>query len=82
MIGLLIPTSSEIILLFFCLILVCVPRPWVFLIRYVAFIFFLQIRRGLNPFETGNPFLGTKLPGFSIGRGLGALKGLSSQIEG
>ena len=31
----------------------------------------------LNPFTTGNPFLGTKLLGFSIGRGLGALKGLN-----
>ena len=34
--------------------------------------------RGLNPFTTGNPFLGTKLLGFRIGRGVGALKGLSS----
>ena len=32
---------------------------------------------GLNPFTTGKPFLGTKLLGFSIGRGSGALKGLS-----
>ena len=32
----------------------------------------------LNPFTTGNPFLETKLLGFSIGRGLGALKGLRS----
>ena len=32
----------------------------------------------LNPFTTGNPFLGTKLLGFSIGRGLGGLKGLIS----
>ena len=31
----------------------------------------------LNPFTTGNPFLGTKLLGFSIGRGSGAMKGLS-----
>ena len=31
----------------------------------------------LNPFTTGNPFLGTKLLGFSIGRGSGALKGLT-----
>ena len=30
----------------------------------------------LNPFTTGNPFLGTKLLGISIGRGLGALKEL------
>ena len=29
----------------------------------------------LNPFTTGNPFLGAKLLGFSIGRGSGALKG-------
>ena len=29
-----------------------------------------------NAFTTGNPFLGTKLLGFSIGRGLGAMKGL------
>ena len=32
----------------------------------------------LNPFTTGNPFLGTKLLGFSMGRGLGAVKGLNS----
>ena len=31
-----------------------------------------------NPFSTGNPFWGTKLRGFSIGRGLGALKGLTA----
>ena len=31
----------------------------------------------VNAFTTGNPFLGTKLLGFSIGRGSGALKGLS-----
>ena len=30
----------------------------------------------VNPFSTGNPFSGTKLLGFSIGRGSGALKGL------
>ena len=29
----------------------------------------------VNPFATGSPFLGTKLLGFSIGRGSGALKG-------
>ena len=28
------------------------------------------------PFTTGDPFLGTKLLGFSIGRGSGALEGL------
>ena len=28
----------------------------------------------INPFTTGNPFLGTTLLGFSIGRGSGALK--------
>ena len=37
--------------------------------------------RGLNPFATGNPFLGTKFLEFSVGRGSGALKGLSSRIE-
>ena len=31
----------------------------------------------VNPFTTRNPFLGTKILGFSIGRGSGALKGLS-----
>ena len=36
-----------------------------------------SLKKGLNPFTTGNPFLGTKLLGFSIGRGLGALKGLT-----
>ena len=30
----------------------------------------------LNPFTTGNPFLGSKLLGFSIGRGSGTPKGL------
>ena len=30
----------------------------------------------IYPFTTGNPFLGTKLLGFSIGRGSGAPKGL------
>ena len=34
----------------------------------------------VNPFTTGNPFLGTKLLGFSIGRGLGALKGSSVPV--
>ena len=36
--------------------------------------------KGVNPFTTGNPFLGTKLLGFNIGRGSGALKG-STQAE-
>ena len=35
----------------------------------------------INPFTTGNPFLGTKLLGFSIGRGSGALKGLTRIIK-
>ena len=41
-----------------------------------------QPRRKLrvNLFTTGNPFLGTKLLGFSTGRGSGALKGLMSSI--
>ena len=34
--------------------------------------------KGVNPFTTENPFLGTKLLGFSIGRGSGAPKGLKS----
>ena len=33
------------------------------------------------PFTTGNPFLGTNLLGFSIGRGSGALKGLSLEPD-
>ena len=33
-----------------------------------------------NPFTTGNPFWGAKLLGFSIGRGSGALKGLTSPV--
>ena len=37
---------------------------------------YLLRENGINPFTTGNPFLGTKLLGFSIGRGSGALKGL------
>ena len=49
---------------------------------YVAVLVFSKsvfglIRTCLNPFTTGNPFLGTKLLGFSVGRGSGALKGLS-----
>ena len=36
----------------------------------------------INPFTTGNPFLGTKLLGFSMGRGSGALKGLSKKRGG
>ena len=35
-----------------------------------------------NPFTTGNPFLGTKSLGFSIGRDLGALKGLRKALKG
>ena len=35
----------------------------------------------LNPFTTGNPFLGTKLLGFSIERGSGALKGLTQNRQ-
>ena len=35
----------------------------------------------LNPFTTGNSFLGTKLLGFSMGRGSGALKGLKDPPE-
>ena len=35
-------------------------------------------RYGVNPFTTGNPFLGKKLLGFNIGRGSGALQGLRS----
>ena len=34
-------------------------------------------RGWLNPFSTGNPFLGTTSLGFSIGRGSGALRGLT-----
>ena len=33
-------------------------------------------RRQYIPFTTGNPCLGTKLLGFSIGRGSGALEGI------
>ena len=33
--------------------------------------------RGINPFTAGNPFWGTNLLAFSIGRGSGALKGLT-----
>ena len=36
----------------------------------------------VNPFTTGNPFLGTKLLGFSVGRGSGALKGLRYPCHG
>ena len=37
-------------------------------------------RKLFNPFTTGNLFLGTKLLGCSIGRGSGALKGLSQEL--
>ena len=63
--------------------------PAIFLVAYSFFLcctlamvlfiwwnFFFFSRPVLNPFTTGNPFLGTKLLGFSIGRGSGALKGL------
>ena len=36
----------------------------------------------INPCTTGNPFLGTKLLGFSVGRGSGALKGLRGTPTG
>ena len=36
--------------------------------------------QGHLPFTTGNPFWGTKLLGFSIGRGSGALKGLTGDV--
>ena len=44
-------------------------------VQLFFFLYYPSIRK-LNPFTTGNPFLGTKLLGFSIGRGSGALKGL------
>ena len=34
----------------------------------------------VNPFTTGNPFLATILLEFSIGRGSGALKGLTGPV--
>ena len=34
-----------------------------------------------KPFTTGNPFLGTKLLGYSIGRGSGSLKGSSTELS-
>ena len=55
-----------------------------FIRRIVAVLVFSKNRffgRGLDPFTTGNPFLGTKILGFSIERGSGALKELSSQFE-
>ena len=33
----------------------------------------------INAFTTGNPFGGTHLLGFSIGRGFGSLKGLTAE---
>ena len=41
----------------------------------------MSTRLDMNPFTTGNPFLGTKLLGFSIGRGSGALKGLRNLVR-
>ena len=49
-----------------------VKSYWYFVKSYFVNSYFV------NPFTTGNPFLGTKLLGFSIGRGSGALKGLSA----
>ena len=45
-----------------------------YIVRDVAPIFSFLPLLTLDPFTTGNPFLGTKLLGFSIGRGSGALK--------
>ena len=47
--------------------------PALFFILRVGFTYSEKIK--LNPFTTGNPFLGTKLLGFNIGRGSGVLKG-------
>ena len=66
------------------LILVAYLVPWDVSSGIIAVSIFLQksvFGRALNPFTTGNPFLGTKLLGFSMGKGSGALKGLTSQIE-
>ena len=52
------------------------PIPVQFKVKFSA-TFFLGLN-ALNPFTTGNPFLGTKLLGFSIGRGSGALEGLTT----
>ena len=38
-----------------------------------------RISGAINPFTTGNPFSGTKILGFNIGRGSGALKGLTQR---
>ena len=42
-------------------------------------IFFMKVLQfgSLTPLQLETRFLGTKLPGFSVGRGSGALKGLS-----
>ena len=37
----------------------------------------MGLKREVNPVPTGNPFLGTKVLGLSIGRGSGASKGLT-----
>ena len=37
-----------------------------------------QCAKEVNPFTTGNPFLGTKLLGFSLGRGSGAQQGITT----
>ena len=46
------------------------------LLPIVSFLVSSSPETFVNPFTTGNPFLGTKLLAFSIGRGSGALKGL------
>ena len=45
-------------------------------VRYRCSIFFCG--SSLNAFTSGNPFWGTTLLGFSIGRGLRVLKGLKN----
>ena len=50
---------------------------------YLFLATFFSERRGLlNPFTTGNPFLGTKLLGFSIGRISGGSKGVDPKSSG
>ena len=59
-----------------------VRRGWA-LARSPCFVhFFAPVSVGLNPFTTGNPFLGTTLLGSSMGRDSAALKRLTPlQVE-
>ena len=49
---------------------------------YIAQVAEDKIKESVNPFTTGNPFLGTKLLGFSIGEGFGSSKRVKCACSG